>query len=128
MTFSYKYDSPDSGDKVRLLLSDTNPDSYIFHDEEITTFVAMAGTVEGGAALACRAIAVDTAKQAIAFRALSDSVEIDRTKIPAYFIALAEKLESGLYNYPIEGVTSIEGGVNVFGQNTYEMVDDDEIS
>jgi len=129
MTFSYKYDSPSATDKLRLLLGDCNPDSYVFHDEELTTFYALAGSdLNAAAAMACRVLAVDASKQAVVFSALSDSISIDKSKIPQYFIKLAEKLESGLYNEPIEGVMSIQGSVNWAGQNTYEMIDDDEIS
>ena len=131
MTFSYNIQSPSNGDKVRLLIGDTNGSddtTYIFHDEEITTFLSLGSTVAGAAAMACRAIAVDTAKQAVAFGALNDSISIDKSKIPQYFMKLADKLEKGLFDYPIEGVTSVQGGVNWAGQNTYEMIDDDEIS
>jgi len=127
MTFSYNMDSPSNMDKVRLILGDTDEADYIFHDEEITTFLALAGSVEAGAAMACRTIAIDSAKQAIAFRALSDSIEIDRTKVPKYFIDLAEKLETGLYAYPIEEVRSAQTGVNWAGQDRTEYVDDEEI-
>ena len=130
MTFSYNIQSPSNGDMVRLLIGDTNGSddtTYIFHDEEITTFLSLGETVAGAAALACRAIAVDTAKQAVAFGALNNAITIDRTKVPKYFIDLAEKLESGLFNSPIEGVRSIQTHVNVFGIDETEYVSDDEI-
>ena len=127
MTFSYDIRTPDTGDQVRLLISDTNSESFIFEDEEIDTFLSLGSTVAGAAAMACRAIAVDTAKQAVAFSALSSSIEIDRTKIPKYFMDLADKLEKGLYDYPIEGVMSIQTNVNVFGIDETEYQSDDEI-
>ena len=53
--FSYNL-SLDNG-KVRLLVPDSNENSYIFEDEEIDAFLAMEGNVKRAAAMALETIA-----------------------------------------------------------------------
>lgn len=130
MSFSYNTNSPTSTtDKIRLLIGDTNEVDHLFEDEELTVFSTLAdGEVLSAAALACRSIAIDTAKQAIAYRMLSDSVEIDKTKVPKYFMDLADKLESKLGTEPVHYIDSMEIGVNWAGIDISEYYEDEEIS
>ena len=130
MSFSYNTNSPTSTtDTIRLLIGDTTETDHLFEDEELQVFNTLGGSAMMGAALACRAIAVDTSKQAMAYRMLSDSVEIDKTKIPKYFIELADKLEfnSGIYSSPIEYLDSSQTSVSWAGVDQSEYVDDDEL-
>jgi hypothetical protein len=114
---------------MRLMLGDTNSDTFIFEDEELEAFYSLAGSeILSAVAMACRAIAVDASKQAIAYRLLSDAIEIDKTRVPDYFIKLADKIESGIMNEPLLYVDSVQYGVDVFGiESGTEYVGDDEL-
>ena len=47
--------------KVRLMVPDSKPASYIFEDDEITAFLAIEGSVKSASALALETIASDQA-------------------------------------------------------------------
>jgi hypothetical protein len=110
------------------MLGDTDPDVHIFEDEEIDAFYSMSDSeILPAVAMACRAIGVDRAKQAIAYRLLSNSVEIDKTKIPQYFIQLADKIEKGVLDKPILYTDSVQWEVDELGYDKTEYIDDDEL-
>jgi hypothetical protein len=110
------------------MLGDTDPDLYIFEDEELEAFYGLAGSeILSAVAMACRTIAIDKAKQAIAYRMLSDSIEIDKTKIPQYFIQLADKLEKGMLDQPILYTDSVQWEVDILGYDKTEYINDDEL-
>ena len=128
---SFSYDSTDVSStthKMRLMLGDTNESTYIFEDEELTAVYALAESeILSAVAMACRAIAVDKAKQAIAYTLLSSSVEIDKTRVPSYFMELADKIEKGIMEKPLLYTDSVQWEVDVFGRDLTEYVDDDEL-
>ena len=128
MSFDYNNTASSNKDRVRLLISDTTEDTHIFEDEEINALLTMNSNIlMATAAAACRIIAVDRAKQAIAYRLLADSVEIDKTKVAGYFIKLAERYDVMDENYPIELLDGVQYEVSKFGSDLTEYLKDDEL-
>lgn len=92
MTFTYTTTSPATRDKVRLFVGDTNESRYMFEDEELDTLISEAGgSTYDAAALVCRVIATDRAKQAI-FVTLP-GVSITKSQIPGIYEARAKAFE-----------------------------------
>ncbi len=128
LSFDYSNTASSNKDRVRLLIADTIEDTHIFEDEEIDALLTMnSNELMATAAAACRIIAVDRAKQAIAYKLLTDSVEIDKTAVPKYFIKLADKYDAMGENYCIEYIDSIQYGVDKFGSDHTEYINDDEL-
>jgi len=77
--------------RVRMLSGDTDESNKINSDDEITAFLALnSSSVYSAAADACRAIAAKAARGAFAFSLLIGNVKIDKTKIPKWYLELAD--------------------------------------
>jgi hypothetical protein len=53
----FSYDLTTNEGVVRMLIPDTDPDSYLLDDDELTAMLALEGTVRSAAALALETIA-----------------------------------------------------------------------
>ena len=124
-TFSYNEDSPGTRDKLRVLIGDTDPDGYIFADQELDVFLNRnANELNRSAADACRAIAFNATKQAVIIKLLDTMV--DRTELPRIYLSLATQFERQERNLPIEYIDSFAYSVDCIGQDSSEFVGDDE--
>jgi len=76
--------------RVRLLTADTNESAPIFTDLEIAALLDLNNqSIYASAADACRIIAMDAVKGAIAYKIMSSEFNVDKKKIPEYYLALA---------------------------------------
>lgn len=103
--------------QVRLLILDTNTSVglFAFHDEEIDVFLALnEGDVYLAAGAACRAMATDKAKTAIAASLLGD--EVDLKSVSDRYLRLAQEFERKAGSEPTFVVTQ-------FGDDDIEHVD-----
>lgn len=76
----FSYDLSTDVGKIRLAIFDTNPDSYIFEDAELSAFLSMEGSnVKRAAALALETIASNEAYVLKAIRLLDISTDGAKT-------------------------------------------------
>ena len=128
MAFTYTDTCPTDKDKIRLKLSDTNSSNYLFSDNEITSLLAMEGTINYTCAAACRAIAANRALQAIFFSIHDRDIQIDKTKIPGHFITLAKMfMDNEALTNVVEYFDSVDSEIDQWGQESGEYVGDDEL-
>jgi len=74
------YDPATPAGQVRLLLNDTNPDSYVFQDDEINAFLTLEGDVVKLAA--AQAIETNASNEALASKVLrTPTVSTDGAKL-----------------------------------------------
>jgi hypothetical protein len=126
MSFTYTPGNAGNRDKLRLIIGDTGADDYIFENEELDLFLSMEESdLYRSAAMACRSIATNRAKQAIAVRIMGD-VSIDKTKIPRFYFDLADKYEKKELLEPIVYTDSFMYEVDQHGVDKSERVGDDE--
>jgi len=127
MAFSYKPDSPTTRDKLRYLLGDTDSEQYINEDSELDMALAQNGnSINMAAAFCCRAIAMSRTKAAIVVKLMND-VSVDKSKIPALYMKLAEKFESGERDEPVEFWDSADVNVDRMGIDWSEYIGDEEL-
>jgi len=93
MTFTYDITASPFANKdvVRLLIGDADADTYVFEDEEITTFLTMEGTALGAAATALRSYAASRSRQAVMLQL--PGVNITKTEIGKQARELADTYE-----------------------------------
>ena len=128
MAFTYNDLCLTDKDKVRLKLSDTNSSNYLFSDNEITSLLAMEGTINYACAAACRAIAANKALQAVFFSLHDRDVQIDKTKIPGHFINLAKMfMDNEALTNVVEYFDSVDYTVDDYGVIGGQYVGDDEL-
>lgn len=126
MAFSYNPDNATERDKLRLVLGDTDGDDYVFEDSELDIFLNLEGSnLNMAASRACRAIAVNKSKQAMAITLVS-GLSIDRISMPDLFLRLAEKFESADLNIPKEYMDSFAVEISDYGEDNSEYVGDEE--
>lgn len=89
MTFTYSGPNSD-GEKVRLMIGDTDSANALLTDEEITYFVSLGGTIYAGAVLAARAIASKFSRLA---DTTIESVSVSNSQKAKQYFALADQLE-----------------------------------
>lgn len=127
MSFTYTPGSAGNRDKLRLLIGDTSGDSYIFENEELDLALSIEGSnVYQAAAMCCRSIATSRAKQAIAVKIMGD-ISIDKTKIPGFFMDLADKFEKRTQSEPVVFTDSFLVDIDNLGIDRSERKDDNEL-
>ncbi len=93
---AFTYSPGTSRGRVRLLISDTDTadaTKQIFTDAEIDAFLSLGSNeVFKAASFACRSIAADKSKSAIAWRVFES--QFNRQQIPRYFLDLADKYQA----------------------------------
>lgn len=127
MAFTLKPDT-DRG-KVRLLIGDTDTstsDNQIFEDSEIDAFLSLESSdVYQAAAAACRAIAGNTSRSAVAYRALQGAESIDKRDVPGHYRDLSDQYEErAKRRAPTEEVDSMDYRLGDFGGQMGEFVGD----
>lgn len=89
---AFTYTNGTARGQVRLMVADVNTadaTKQIFNDAEIDDFLTLENQeVYPAAAAACRSIAADTSRSAVAYTTLN--MRIDRSKIPDHYRALAK--------------------------------------
>jgi len=127
MSFTYTPGSAGNKDKLRFLIGDTDGDTYIFEDEEIAIALSLCSNdLHRSAAMCCRSVATSRAKQAIAIKIMGD-ISIDKTKVPQFYLNLADKFEKQELQEPIVDITSFAYLVDELGVDNSERVGDDEV-
>lgn len=89
MTFTYSGPNSD-GEKVRLMIGDTDSANALLTDEEITYFITLGGTIYAGAVLAARAVASKFSRLA---DTQIESVSVSNSQKAKQYFALADQLE-----------------------------------
>jgi len=127
MSFTYTPGSARNIDKIRLLIGDTDGDTYIFEDSELNMALSLVDSdLNQAAAVCCRSIATSRAKQAIAVKIMGD-ISIDKTKIPGFFMELADKFEKRTQSEPVVFTDSFLVDIDNLGIDRSERKDDDEL-
>lgn len=124
---AFTYDPTTSRGEVRLLLSDTDTSDstkQIFTDAEIDALLSMENNeIFAAAAAGAEALAASTARSAIAYRALGET--INRKDIPGHFLKLAERWrDRATEAAPSEEIDSFDYRLTAFGQDVSEYVGD----
>ena len=123
---AFTYDPTTSRGKVRLLVADTDEETQtnqIFTDAEVDAFLVLENNeVHTAAAAACESIAASTARSAIAWKALNES--IDKKSIPDLFMKLATKYRKRAALGVSEEVDSFDYTLSQFGEDISEYVGD----
>jgi hypothetical protein len=128
MSFSYNFDSPLTRDKLRLLISDTDPSDNIFEDEELDIFLNLEDSnLNLAAARACRSIAMSRARQAIVVKVMGD-ISIDKSKVSTLYMNLADKFESREINSVEEYWDCFSVEVDRLGIDSSEYVKWEDLS
>jgi len=128
---SYTYNTSTDRGLVRLYIRDTTHaeppiqgKDYVFTDAEIDAFLDQnSSDVWAAAADACRTLAADEILGAL--RLKLNGFEIDREKVPNYWLKLAEgydkKAKDGAV---VEYVDSFDHKVSAFGEDETEYIGD----
>jgi len=121
MTFTYDTDT--ARGKVRLLIGDTDSDSYDFEDAEVDVFLSQEGSnVYRSAALALRTLATSKVKLARRVR-LSWNLEVDRGDMVKNLLALADSYEAKAdQDAPTEYWDTFDDGLDRFGVDKSKYV------
>lgn len=90
MTFTYDTTISTDLAKVRLLIGDNDSAVPLLQDEEIQYFLTSAGSVYGGAVMACRAIAGRFSRLA---DTTTETVSVSYSQKAKQYFTLAEKIE-----------------------------------
>ncbi len=110
---SFTYEPGTTRGKVRLLIGDTDGESYLFEDAEVDALLALNPNVYAAAALGCRAVAGDKAKQAVVVGLAG--VDVDRREIAAHYMELARGYEERARTVPVERVDAFDYEVDAAG-------------
>ena len=120
---AFTYDTDTARGKVRLLIGDTDSDSYDFEDAEVDVFLSQEGSnVYRSAALALRTLATNKVKLARRVR-LSWNLEVDRGDVVKNLLALAESYEArAAQAAPTEYIDTFDDGLDRFGVDKSKYV------
>lgn len=124
---AFTYDTTTDRGRVRLLVGDTDTAvaaNQIFDDDEIDAFLSIASNeVFSAAAQACRSIAANAGRSAIAWKA--NGASVDKKAIPTFFIELANRYEAeAKQGTPSEEIDSLDYRLGDFGEDLSEFVGD----
>jgi ABC-type sugar transport system substrate-binding protein len=128
---AYTYAPATDRGKVRLLVMDWTTESgpeqgtdYVFGDADIDAFLNLNDDdVWAAAADACRALAANNIAGALLIRL--SGVDVDMKKIPAFWLAMADKYDRKSDDSDVvEYVDSIDHAVSFAGEDETEYVGD----
>lgn len=92
MAFTYNTPALSDRDRLRLLVGDTKAERPIFEDAELDDLLALETNLYATAALACRVMATDSAKRAVAMSA--PGMTWGATEVSRRLMELADKYEA----------------------------------
>ena len=120
---AFTYDTETDRGKVRLLIGDTDEDSYDFNDAEIDVFLAQEGSVlYRSAALALRTLATNKAKLARRVQ-LNPNLAVDRGEMATQLLELAREYEAKAdQDAPTEYWDTFDDGLDRFGVDKSKYV------
>ena len=120
---AFTYDTDTARGKVRLLIGDTDSDSYDFEDAEVDVFLSQEGSnVYRSAALALRTLATSKVKLARRVR-LSLNLEVDRGEVAKQLLELAREYEAKAdQDAPTEYLDTFDDGLDRFGVDKSKYV------
>lgn len=120
---AFTFDPGTKRGKVRLLVADTDSGNQIFSDAEIDAFLNLNNNgVLSAAADAARSVAASTAKSAIAYRVLSQALDIDKRQVPEHYRQIASQYETKARQGPVEEIDSMDHAYDVWGRRVGELV------
>lgn len=77
--------------KIRLLIADTDENSYDFEDDEITAAISMSSDIYAASALLIRSLAANRSRLAVSVK--RGTMSEDLTKLPTLLMDLAKHLD-----------------------------------
>lgn len=124
---AFTYDPTTNRGKVRLRIGDTNTSDatlQIFTDAEIDAFLTMkSSNVAAAAASACRAIAADSARSAVAW-SIPFAASMNKQQVPKYYMDLADKFDIEAMSDAAEYVQNVDDRIDRFGNDQTEYFGD----
>jgi len=124
---SFTYDPTTERGKVRLLIHDTDANSYEFEDDEIDAFLEQnSDSVWLAAADACRSLAVKSTPTAFIL-SIPGAIELDKKQIAKIYLQMAREYEtraSSGTDFVTEYIDSYNIEWDVLGTDETEYVGD----
>ncbi len=120
---AFTYDPTTARGKVRLQVGDTDSNIAIFDDAEIDAALSAEGQdIYKAAAFLCRALAANSTRIAHIYT-IAD-FEMDKSKLPKYYMDLAASLEKKSGSVPVEQIDNFDHAIGEFGGDGTEYVGD----